>query len=359
MIDNRFRVLMLADAATFHAERFATELRRQGCNVLLLSIEPGRTRHFKLRRKGPFKSMHYLLAAGQVRRIIKRFDPDIINPHFASGYGFLAALAVKGTPPIVLNLWGSDILLVPHLSVLHRWKTQIALSKASCVIGDSAYLVDSAKDLRQFARSRVIYWGIEEQYLSLHKPDYNLSRPLKIIVPRAHEPVYNNLFIVEALKDLINAGDIELTFPGSGSMFNHFRESAATLVGDRIRYYDRLDRDEFMKLMAGHDLFLSAASSDSSPVTLIEAMALGLIPVTAKIVGVKEWLNPESGHTFDLMDKESLARVIRDIIEHDDNQTTMRKTNLEKVKTTAIFERNVAEQIAIMRSLASGERLSV
>ena len=39
------------------------------------------------------------------------FGPDIINPHFASGYGFLAALA-EGMPPAAGIAVGVDRLLM-------------------------------------------------------------------------------------------------------------------------------------------------------------------------------------------------------------------------------------------------------
>ncbi len=352
MSERRLRVLLLVDAGTFHAERFAVELRRQGCRVLTVSMEKGQTLHVRLKRIGPFRRLHYFLAGPQVRRIISRFQPDIVNPHFASGYGYMAARAARGQVPIVLNLWGSDILIVPHKSKLHRRKTRRALLRANHVVGDSEYLVEAATNFAPIRWKSVIPWGIERAYLDYHKTDYILPRPLNIIVPRAHDTVYNNLFIVEALADLINSEKVVITFPGFGRLRDQFKSDSAKLVGDRIRYYDKLPRPEFMKLMARHDLYLSAASSDSSPVTLIEAMALGLIPVAAEIEGVKEWLSPQTGFLYQPGDHDGLKNLLSGIIERNDSLKQMRASNLERVKSEAIFEENVAEEIAIMKSLA-------
>ncbi|HKK20181.1 MAG TPA: glycosyltransferase, partial [candidate division Zixibacteria bacterium] len=115
MTQKRFRVLVLADAGSFHTERYISALRKQSCHPLLLSLEPGPVRHLSLKSRGPIRTLHYVLAVPQIRKILKRFRPDVINPHFASGYGFIAALASRGRhSPLVCHVWGSDILIVPH-----------------------------------------------------------------------------------------------------------------------------------------------------------------------------------------------------------------------------------------------------
>ena len=76
------RVLVLGDSRSFHTDRYVHELRQQGCHVLLGSLEQGGTRHFPLKHRGIFRVLHYALAASEVMGLVKRFNPDIINPHF-------------------------------------------------------------------------------------------------------------------------------------------------------------------------------------------------------------------------------------------------------------------------------------
>jgi len=349
----RLRVLLLVDVATFHGERIAGQLRRQGVRVLTVSLEKGSIRHLSVKGVGPIRSLQYLLSIPAIRTVIRRFNPDVINAHFASGYGFVAAGSIAGGgPPILLNLWGSDILIVPHKSWLHKLKTRWALRKASFVLADSEYLLGEARRLSRLPDARVVYWGIEERYLGFHKSSYELNRPVSVIVPRAHETIYNNLFIVEALASLIKESQIELTFPAFGSEIETFKRKSYGLVGDRIRYYERLPRPDFLKLMAGHDVYLSASHSDSSPVSLIEAMALGLIPVCANIEGVKEWLCDKSGFLYGRNDGRDLSDLMTRLVSEDNRYESMRQGNLERVRREAIFERNVAEQIEVMNWLA-------
>jgi len=349
-----FKILVLADSRSFHTGRYVNELRRQGCRVLLASLEKGVGRQFTLKRRGVIRSFDYAAAAAQTKVLVKRFQPDVVNPHFASGYGFATALAgVQRSIPVVLQLWGSDILLVPKKSSLHRWKTCYALRHANCVLGDSDYILQQAERLATIKQQRTIFWGVESDFLSLKKTDFQISQPLKIIVPRPHERVYNNPFLLEALAPMINEGAICVTFPDFGSETKKIRCQAEEKCGGRVKFYPKKSRREFMTFLAGHDVYLSGALSDSSPVSLLEAMGLGLIPVAANIPGVREWLTIEGGFAFEPGHEEDLRRVIRGVIEKAAGLEQMRRKNIARVQAEAVFEDNMAETISIMRELAA------
>lgn len=351
------KILLLAKSSSFHTERFTAELRRQGCRVLVASLERGHLHHFHLKPKGPHRIFHYALAAVQIRRLIDRFRPDVINPHYAAGYGFSAALATIGKKtPIVLNLWGGDILLAPKKSFLHKMKPTLALKAADCVIGDSQYLVSAAEELAPLQSRRVIPWGIEKRFLSHHRQSYTFQNPLRIIVPRTQEKLYNNLFIVQSLAPLVCEGRIEITFTNFGGLAEDFRRQAHILAPGGLQFYDKMRREAFLPFMANHDVYLSASTTDSSPASLIEAMALGLLPIAADIPGVREWLSPQSGYLFKQHVSEDLRNLIIRLLRKQDTHEEMRKKNLARVKQKAVFEENVAEELAIMEHLAGGAR---
>jgi len=352
MSDTTFKVLMAADASSFHTARFADELRRQGCTVRVISLEPGEIEHVSLRRRFPVSTVAYALAAREMARIIESFQPDIINAHYAAGYGFMVARLGRPRPPIVLHVWGSDILRVPARSWIGRRKVVAALRAAGAVVADSEYLAGAVRELVDVKRIEVISWGIEAKYLTQHKVDYHFSSPLRIIVPRMHEPVYNNIFILKALAEPIRSGQIELTVPDFGSRVGDFRREASRLTGDRVHYYQRCDRDEFIKLMASHDVYLSAAQSDSSPVSLIEAMALGLVPVVGDIPGVHEWLTEGSGYLFPVDNPDRLREIVGQLVDESGDAAVMRRANLNRVREHGLFEENMRRQIDLMRDVA-------
>jgi len=351
------RVLVAADVRSFHTERYVSELRRQGCDVLLVSIESGGPEYCQLRRRGPVKALHYSLASGELKRVVAEFRPDVVNPHFASGYGYLVARArSRAFPPVLLHIWGSDILIAPHKSFLHRRKTRLALEAADVVTGDSEYLLDEAAKIGSLARREMIVWGIERRYLALRRANPVWRKPLKVIVPRSQEAVYNNAFIVEALAPWVKDGSVELTLAGFGSLLGDIKRQCELVAGGRVRFYDKLSRDDYMLMLATHDIYLSAARSDSSPASMLEAMGLGLIPVVGDIPGVREWIEESSGYRFPLDDVAELIGTLKRLVSGGEQPEDMRARNVARVEREAVFEDNIARTIAIMVELAGRGR---
>ena len=357
MVTDEFRVLVLGDSRSFHLERYLDELHRQGVATQLISMEDGQVDHLRLPRPTGVGGLYYLAAAAKLKAIIRRHRPHVINPHFVSGYGFLAALAgARRYAPVLLHCWGSDILIVPYKSRLHHWKTRKALCAADFVTADSEYLLSAAEGLEPLRDKQVIPWGVEKRYLEFHREDYRKHQPLRVIVPRHHEPVYGNTVLFRALTPLVAAGAIHMAFPAWGSLAEEFRQEAAGAIGEGVILYDKMPREAFMAYMAQHDVYLSGARSDSSPVSLIEAMGLGLVPVAPDIPGNSEWLTPESGYVFDLESPDGLRQIIEGLASSDDDLAEMRRCNLERVRREATFEANIDATIGIMRQLAQGRR---
>jgi len=349
LTEDKLKIMVLADSRSFHTERYVNQLENEGCQVLLASIEKGPIKYKQISTRGP-RFLSYPLGVPAVEEMIEDFKPDIINPHFASGYGYLVSLI--DTPcPVVLHLWGSDILIVPKKTFLHKMKTARALKAADLVIGDSEYLLRAADKIAHIDNSSVIPWGLEQRFIDQFEKDKAIASPIKIIVPRSHEEVYKNITIVRQLAEFIIEGKIEVTFPDFGSLFPDFKKEAKTLVGDKLSYYSRLDRDDFMELISDHDVYLSASRSDSSPASLIEAMGLGLIPVTADIKGVREWLTNDNGFLFDQTKEDGLKGVMYKLFENINDFNLIRQKNYEQVAKVAIFEKNIDQTISLMRKL--------
>ncbi len=355
-VNQPHRILVLADARSFHTERYVRELRAQGCRVVAASLEHGEMLHVHLKRVGQIPQLHYYCAVRQVRALIDKFKPDIVNAHFATGYGWLAARAVDQiSPPIVLHLWGSDILQVPGKSAMHRRKAVTALKKAALVIADSTYLMEEANKIHSIRASKILPWGIERKYLALGDATRKFTKPLRIIMPRHHEPIYNNQFALKALAPLLKSGEVTLTVPNWGSMIAAFRESCTKLGLQGVQLYERFPRDRYIQVLSEHDVYLSASLSDSSPASLIEACGLGLVPICIDIPGVREWMSRESGFLIGRGDEESLRQAVREIVASPDICRTVRITNHERVKREAIFENTIAETIGAIMSISGAQ----
>jgi hypothetical protein len=74
----------------------------------------------------------------QVRILLRKIKPDILDGHFIVISGYLAASS--GFHPLVLSAWSSDILITPKKKLIHRFIIKYFLKKADLVTCDSETL---------------------------------------------------------------------------------------------------------------------------------------------------------------------------------------------------------------------------
>lgn len=114
------RVALLGPANTVHLQRWAAALAGRGHTVCVISqhrcdpaLLPRAVRVVWL----PYQAqIGYFANAWILRRELRRWRPDLLNAHYASGYGTTAALA--GYSPTLLSVWGSDVYDFPNEGAL-------------------------------------------------------------------------------------------------------------------------------------------------------------------------------------------------------------------------------------------------
>jgi glycosyltransferase involved in cell wall biosynthesis len=354
---NKMKILVLADGRSIHAERYVSEFRKQGHEIVLASLEPGRSVDVNLKRRTGAPFLDYFFSAREIRRLAKKYSPDIINPHFASGYGFAVAVSgVWSRWPTVLHCLGSDILRSPHKSPLHRARVKYALSRATVAMADSEYLKKKALEINGDSIIEVAPWGVEAEALDSFqikiKKIGDRRKPPMILVPRPHQKIYNNVFILGALRDLLARREIIITFPAWGDDYEKFRRAARSEIDSgAVRFYKYLERKDYIEFMSGFDLYLSAAYYDSSPASLLEAMAAGLFPVVCNFPGADEWVSDRNGSVFDLDDGDSLRRAIKKWLNGLENAKKILTDNHQLIRKRAIFSENIRATARIMENI--------
>ena len=111
------KIMFVSAANSTHTVRWVNALAERGHEVYLVSNrghEPkedalnSRVKLYLMKHSG---GKGYYLNAGELRKIAKRINPDVINVHYASGYGTLARKA--RLPKYILSVWGSDVYDFP------------------------------------------------------------------------------------------------------------------------------------------------------------------------------------------------------------------------------------------------------
>jgi glycosyltransferase involved in cell wall biosynthesis len=341
------RILLLGDIRPTHLKRWRDYFRSKGHEVHVASLEcdPSDSDYEQLTIKVPVRSLRYLSSGGAARRVIDCFKPDIVNGHFLPTYGLLAA--VSGFRPIAVSLWGSDVLVSARKSPLHRARALWILRRAQLVTSDSAYMTSETHRLGRFeARIVTEPMGLPEklqQRLESHSPE-TASTGITIISTRRLEPLYRVDVLIDALI-LCGAklGRFRCLICGDGSERSRLESMCRSYGLDSVSFLGWCSGDQYAKVLSGVDIYISCSESDSTSVSLLEAMSAGAFPVASDILGNREWIvEGETGFTFPVGDASALADRLIEAANSPGLRASAAIKNRETVRQRATWERNMA-----------------
>ena len=140
----------------------------------------------------------------------------------------------------------------------------------------------------------------------------------KFLVTRNWTKLHSNSLILEAMQILHERKiDFECVFLGDGPELEEarkrFRNSS---LSAKIEFRGATSTLEMARLMQNSNIYVSASSSDGSSVSLMEAMASGMVCVTSDFPSNLEWvIDNETGFLFRNGSSDSLADVLSGILE--------------------------------------------
>ncbi len=132
-------VALLGPANSIHLQRWAIALAARGWRVSVVTQHaagalplPATVELHALPRRG---AAGYFLNAPALARLLRQLKPDVLNAHYASGYGSTAALV--GFTPTLLSVWGSDVYDFPFEAALKGWWLRRNLRRATALASTS------------------------------------------------------------------------------------------------------------------------------------------------------------------------------------------------------------------------------
>jgi glycosyltransferase involved in cell wall biosynthesis len=297
----------------------------------------------------------YTLAVPRLRDVLRDFRPQVVNAHFLPNYGWMAARA--GAQPLVLTALGSDILTVPRRSALHAWRTRWVLARCAAVTSDAAMLsaalgafgVDAARIL-------TVPFGIEAGRFGGGGGGERGDRPIVVLSTRRLEPIYDLGTLLAAWEQLgvAERGGLELRIAGTGSQEAALRRRGAGLGA---RFLGWLATPQLDAALRAAHVYVSTSRSDSTSVSLLEAMAAGCLPVVSDIPANREWIEAgDNGLLFPAGDAAALAEALRRAGGDADLRRRAAVRNRDLVAARATWEHNIDEVEALFARLAAAPR---
>jgi glycosyltransferase involved in cell wall biosynthesis len=295
MQDAALRVVFLGDAAHTNTQRWCEGLTQAGADIYLLSFNAYGSRTEKnvvlpIRRL-PGK-LHYLAAVPRVRQLIRDIRPDVVVAYYVTGYGTLGALT--GFHPLIQVTAGSDILLAPQNRVMRRL-VRHNFNQADLVTAWAPHMAQATRQLGVTdGRILVLPRGIPFQEFagSRCSPPAVKDFP-RMISTRSLKKEYNLDLLLRALSVLNERGaSFSLTLAGDGP----YREELVALsqklgLQKQVRFAGFVNNDRLPGLLAEHNLYISPVDSDGVSASLLEAMAVGLLPIVPDHPANRSWVN--------------------------------------------------------------------
>lgn len=246
----------------------------------------------------------------KIKSIIDRFSPDVIHVHQANSFAFYSILANRGKKlPLILTLWGSDILVHPKEGLLNKIMTQYVLKRSDIITSDAQFLADEAQKLVPATKLdvRIANFGVEKIEIPIHKEKIIYSN-------RNHSPLYRIDEVIKAFHRFIESGhkDWKLIIAGRGSETENLQSLVNQLeLSEHVEFAGFVNLEQNASNYARATYFVSIPESDATAMSLLEAMYFKCVPVVNDLPANLEWIeNGKNGLVVDDLSADFLSKAL-------------------------------------------------
>ncbi len=322
------RICFVAGPGSIHTQRWARWFVNRGHDVHLVFPHsflrrstlqiPGATMHPLHTTPVFFESSHLLLQPVdrfRMKRLVKEIQPDVLHAHYVRDYGYRAA--ETGFHPLVVTVWGSDVLVDPVRSRLVRWEVGHALHKADLITCDSGHIVPAIRSLSgPDADIRIVNFGIDTSLFAPGAPDnalreqFGLAGKRVIISTRSLRPIYDIPTLINSMPGVLGrVPEAVFVIVGGGPEGEHLRSLASSLgVADSVRFVGPVPNSDLPSYLCASDVYVSTSLSDAGiAASTAEAMSCGLPIVISDFGDNRDWVADGGGYLFPCGNHEALS----------------------------------------------------
>jgi L-malate glycosyltransferase len=296
---HRARIALLGPANSIHFQRWANAMDDRGHPLLIISqhqaertLLPEGAEVVWLNRTG---LAGYFLNAGAVRHHLQKWQPDLLNVHYASGYGTTSALA--RFRPTLLSVWGSDVYEFPNQGRLKRLLIRWVLQKPTAIASTSRAMADQVRTLDPRRREiSITPFGVDTTLFHPSQRSASEAGEVTIGIVKSLEPVYGIDVLLRAFAGLCADEELRnsqrrcvLVIVGGGQESGPLVELATQLgILDRTSFIGPVVHATVPMWLNRFDIYVAPSRSESFGVAVIEAGACGLPVVVSRVGGLPE-----------------------------------------------------------------------
>ena len=226
-------------------------------------------------------------------------------------------------------LHGGDL---PHRMDRSRIMAKAIFLNSYRNVAPSGYLLDALKE-------RGFTGEIIPNTLNVEDYKFRLRETIrpKLLYVRAFAGLYNPQMALYVLKDLIATNrDAQLCMVGAdkdGTMEECQLLARELEVEHHVKFAGKLSKKDWHTLSEDYDIFINTTNKDNTPVSVMEAMALGLPVVSTNPGGIPFLIeNENDGLLVDVNDVDAMAAKIRLLLGDPISAVSLTKAARSKVE---------------------------
>lgn len=353
------KILFISAANNVHTVRWVNSLADAGHEIHLVFLPNHSPSYHKINKNVTLHALRvggavgYYLNALQLRRIFKQVKPDVVNAHYATGYGTLARLArIK---PVVLSVWGSDVFSFPKKSSIHKSILKKNLLHADTITSSSICMAGEIQSLfpDENFNLKTIPFGVDVEQFNYQK--YSNATKKKQIIIGTVKTLRRNYRIDTVIKaaatlakDPSITQDYELRFDiyGDGPL----RHELQLLIDENnlskiVTLKGGIPNADVPKVLSGMDIFCVTSEHESFGVAVVEAMLMRLPVVATDVDGFREVLGND-GLLANVGDPEDVADKLRLLITKPELRKQLGKSAQQRAEELYNWKDNVKTMLA-------------
>lgn len=355
-------ILFLSAAGSLHTIRWVNALSELGHNVTLVSKIDHEDKCGMISEKVkivymPFKGMKgYYFNTPFLKRFYKKNQKfDVINVHYASGYGTLARMSKL--PHVILNVWGSDVYDFPNKSRIHHKIISKNLEYAYMLASTSHSMAEQTKKLLLKEKEiHVTPFGV----------DVDLFRPISkkkdadnftFGIVKTLSPKYGVETVIRAFAMFLERFEdgkrkkFCLEIYGKGELLGQLQQITRDKnIESQVFFYGYVNNADVPSKLNQMDVFLlgSEVDSESFGVAAVEAMACELPVIATKVSGFCEVIEDKvTGFLVPIGDYEKMAEYMYMLYRDEDLCERIGKNGRERVLTMYSWRDNVNTMVQL------------
>lgn len=141
-------------------------------------------------------------------------------------------------------------------------------------------------------------------------------QPIHIVFLGRLVPYKGPDMLLEAAGDLVKRGLAKLTFIGDGPMMATLRQRAAEQsLGEAVRFTGWIEHAQVQRILSEADVLGFPSIREFGGAVVLEAMAMGVMPVVVDYGGPGELVTPDTGVLLKLTDRAGIVAQLKEALE--------------------------------------------